>query len=378
MEATGKDPSAGLARSARSCRREAGRAAPERGALAGSAPAARGRARTPRGWLLPLLFLPLVLIAGCTLQQYPQSTLHPHSNYAWWIQHLLEKLVFWVVVIFVVVQGLLIFAVVRFRSRPGAPEPKPIHGNTVLEIAWTLAPAVILALIAVPTVLAIYATQGKPPEGALEVRVIGHQWWWEFQYPGLGVTTASEMHVPLGRAIAMDIESADVVHSFWFPAIGGKRDAIPNRVNHMWFVPDSVGTFLGQCAELCGVSHANMRMKLMVSAPRDFDAWVAHQKSGPAMPDSTSLAGKGKAIFGQSACIACHTIDGVSAGVVGPNLTHVGSRTSIAGAIYPNDATQLGRWLENPQARKPGSLMLNLGLTPEQVSALVAYLQSLK
>ncbi len=328
--------------------------------------------------ILLLIATALLAIAGCNLREFPQSTLSPHSNYAWWIQHLLEQLVFWVVVIFVIVQGLLIYAVVRFRNRPGAPDPKPVHGNTMLEIGWTIAPAIILTLVAVPTVLTIYRTQGKAPEGSLAVKVVGHQWWWEFQYPALGIVTANEMHVPVGRAVVVAIESADVIHSFWFPVVGGKRDAIPNRTNQLWFIADSVGTFPGQCAELCGISHANMRMKLMVDTPADFDAWVAGQKRGPVQPDSTTLAGKGKALFAQSACVGCHTIEGVSAGVIGPNLTHVGSRTSFAGSLYHNDETNLGKWITNAPALKPGSLMPNLGLPPDQVSALVAYLESLK
>ena len=317
-------------------------------------------------------------LTGCTLEQYPQSTLTPHSDYGWAIEKLLEQQVFWVVVIFVVVQGVMLYAMIRFRSRPGAPDPKPIHGNTVLEIAWTIAPAIILALVAVPTVLTIYKTQAPPPPGSLHVRVIGHQWWWEFQYPDLGVTTASELHVPVGRPIAFDIETADVMHSFWFPAMGGKRDALPNRINHMFFTADTTGTFPGQCAELCGVSHANMRMRLMVSTPDAFDTWVAGQKALPATPDSTSIAAKGKALFSQSACVACHTITGVSAGTIGPNLTHVASRGMIEGETVANDPAHLSRWISNAPAMKPGSLMPNLALTQDQVTVLVAYLTSLK
>jgi cytochrome c oxidase subunit 2 len=328
--------------------------------------------------LLPLTALPLLLVQGCTLEQYPQSTLHPRSDYARWIQSLLETEVLWVVVIFVLVMALLLYAAIRFRNRPGAPEPRHVHGNTVLEIAWTIAPAIVLALVAVPTVLTIYKTQGPAPPGALKVKVVGHQWWWEFQYPELGITTADELHIPVGKTVTFDITTGDVLHSFWFPAMGGKRDAVPAHVNHMWFTPDTVGTFPGQCAELCGISHANMRMKLMVETPAGFDAWVAHQKGPPVEPDTTTLAGQGRKLFAQSACIACHTVQGVSGGVLGPNLTHVGSRTTIAGGIYPNDATHLARWIEDPQARKPGSLMLKLGLPPDQVSALVAYLQSLQ
>ncbi len=335
-----------------------------------------------RGLAVLLAALPLVLLAaGCTLHEYPQSSLNPQSDYAWRIQLLLEQLTFWVVVIFVLVQALLIYAAVRFRSRPGTPEPKPVHGNTVLEIAWTIAPALILALIAVPTVLTIFKTQGTAPPGALHVRVVGHQWWWEFQYPDLGVTTASELHLPVGTPVAVDLETADVVHSFWFPAMGGKRDALPNRVNHLFFTPDSLGTFPGQCAELCGVSHANMRMKLMVETPEAFQSWVGQQKAPPVEPDTTTLAGQGRAMFAQSACIGCHTIEGVSAGIIGPNLTHVGSRTSLAGAVFANNSENMAKWITDAPARKPGSLMPNLeglGLTAEQVPALVAYLQSLK
>lgn len=331
-----------------------------------------------RRFVLLLAALALLLTAGCTLQEYPQSTMTPRSDYAQHIQDLLESLTFWVVVIFVVTQGLLVYAIVRFRARPGAPEPKHVHGNTVLEIAWTIAPALILAAVAVPTVLTIYKTQAAPPANALVVKAVGHQWWWEFQYPAEGVTTGSEMHVPVGRPIAVEIESADVMHSFWFPAMGGKRDAIPAHTNHMIFTPDSVGTYLGQCAELCGLQHANMHMKLYVMEPADFEAWVAAQKAPPAEPDSGSVAFEGRQIFSESACVGCHTIDGVAAGTIGPNLNHVASRSMIAGAMYENSADHLAKWIAEPEKMKPGTLMLNVGLTPDQVTRVVAYLQSLK
>src|SRR2546428_3807800 len=194
--------------------------------------AVRIRRPSHRSRLLPLTAL-LLLVPGCTLEQYPQSSLHPRSDYARWIQALLETEVLWVVVIFALVMGLLLYAATRSRNRPGAPEPKHVHGNTVLEIAWTIAPAIVLALVAVPTVLTIYKTQGAPPPGALKVKVVGHQWWWEFQYPELGITTADELHIPVGKTVTFDITTADVLHSFWFPAMGGKRDAVPAHVNHM-------------------------------------------------------------------------------------------------------------------------------------------------
>ncbi len=326
-----------------------------------------------------LVLAALAALAGCTLHDYPQSTLHPRSDYAQAIQDLLEQLTFWVVIIFTLVMGLLVYSVIRFRARPGQPAPTPVHGNTALEIAWTIAPAVILAIVAVPTVLTIFKTQGKPPADALTVKAIGHQWWWEFQYPAYGFTTSSEMHVPVGKPVHVEIEAADVIHSFWFPAMGGKRDAIPNHTNHMFFTPDSVGTYLGQCAELCGLQHANMHMKLFVESPQTFDAWAAGQKAPPAVPaDTTTIAWTGRKVFGESGCIACHTIDGVSAGTIGPNLNHVASRTMIAGETFPDDAEHLTRWINQPDKERPGTLMLHLGLPPDQVSAIVAYLQTLK
>ncbi len=330
-----------------------------------------------RGAAWALFLLPLLAI-GCSLAEYPQSTLHPHSDYAQDIQDLLEALTFWTVVIFVLVEGALILAVVKFRNRPGLPEPKHVHGNTLLEVAWTIAPAVILTFVAVPTVLTIFKTQGRAPEGAMKIKVVGHQWWWEFQYPDLGVVTASEMHVPVGKTVMVDIETADVLHSFWFPIVAGKRDAVPARTNNLWFTPDSIGVFPGQCAELCGTSHANMKMKLVVQSQTDFDAWIAGQKAPPAEPDSGSLAWRGKQLYSEQACIGCHTIEGISPGVLGPNLTHVGSRTSLAGAMFENTPEEMTKWIGDAPSRKPGSLMPALGLPAEDVAAIVAYLQSLK
>jgi len=182
----------------------------------------------------------------------------------------------------------------------------------------------------------------------------------------------------VGRPVSVHIETADVLHSFWFPAMGGKRDAVPGRVNRIFFTAERPGEYPGQCAELCGVSHANMRMRLDVRTPQDFDAWVAAQKAGPVEPAAASLAARGKDVFRASACIGCHTVTGIAAGVIGPNLTHVGSRYAIAGGIYPNTPENLGHWISDPPARKPGSLMPKLGLPPDQVEALTAYLSSLK
>jgi cytochrome c oxidase subunit 2 len=341
----------------------------------------RNGTRWLRRVALLLVLLPVMFLVGCTLQEYPQSTLHPQADYARTIHDILLLQTTWVVIIFAVVQLLLIVAVIKFRSRPGSPEPKPVHGNTVLEITWTIAPAIILAMVAIPTVLAIYETQTMPTGDATRVTVVGHQWWWEFQYPDEKVVTASDMVVPVGKPVVMEIKTADVLHSFWFPAMGGKRDAVGGRTNYMWFTPEVTGEFMGQCAELCGTSHANMRMDLKVVTPAEYQVWLEAQQQPPVAPDSGTVEAQGLAIYRTSACIACHTIQGVSGGTIGPNLTHVGSRKTLAGGMFPNTPEQMEQWLLDSPGRKPGSKMLSLKemqMKPEQVKPIVTYLQSLK
>ncbi len=295
------------------------------------------------------------------------------------------QIFWWAVLVFVVVESLLVYVVIKFRARPDRPEPKQIHGHTFLEIAWTIAPAVILVFIAVPTVQSIFRTSAPPPAGALEVEVIGHQWWWEFRYPEYGIVAAGEMHVPIGRPVALVMTSADVIHSFWVPRLAGKRDVILGRTNRLLFTADSAGVYLGQCAEYCGTSHGNMRFQVVVDEPGAFDAWVAGQGTPPPPADSlTELQRRGLEAFtrvrdpASNSCIACHAIDGVSFGVLGPNLSHVGSRGTIAGGILPNTTDGLRRWLADPLVEKPGSLMPNVGLSDDELDALVAYLQSLR
>ena len=311
---------------------------------------------------------------------FPQSTLAPRSDFASATDVLFRDIFWWAAAVFVVVETLLLVALVRFRHREGRAAPKPTHGHTILEIAWTLAPAVILVFVAVPTVRTIFTTAGDVPADAFKVEVIGHQWWWEYKYPDLGITTANEMHVPVGKTVQVAITSADVIHSFWAPVLGGKRDAIPGHVNYIAFRTDSVGDYSGQCAEFCGASHGNMRLRVLVDGAPAFQAWVDAQKNGPAAPAKASLAEQGKAVYSRSACIGCHTIQGVSPGIIGPNLTHVGSRTTIAAGIFPNDSAHLARWIADAPALKPGSLMMRLQppLTDQDIAALVAYLASLK
>jgi cytochrome c oxidase subunit 2 len=324
-----------------------------------------------------LLAVTTVLLSACA-GEFPQSSLHPTADFSRDIDVLYRTIFWWAVGVFVVVESALLFVILRYRERPDSPEPRHIHGSTVLEVAWTLAPAVVLVFIAVPTIRTIFKTEAPLPADALEVEVIGHQWWWEFRYPELGLTTANEMHVPQGRKIALTMTSDDVIHSFWAPKLGGKRDVIPGRTTRIAFAADSVGEVYGQCAEFCGDSHANMRFRVIVDDPSGFDTWVQNELSPPAAVDSLSAqAQAGAQLYMTKGCLACHAITGRSAGVLGPNLTHLATRGTIAAGILPNDADGLARWLRNPPLEKPGSLMPQIPLTEDEIASLVAYLQTL-
>jgi cytochrome c oxidase subunit 2 len=315
-------------------------------------------------------------IAACA-GPFPQSTLSPTSDFGHSIDHLFRGIFWWAVGVFIVVEGILLYSVIRFRHKEGAPQPAQHHGHTTLEIAWTLAPALILVFIAVPTVRTIFQTSKAPP-GALKVEVIGHQWWWEYRYPDLGIVTANELHVPVGKPVSVDITSADVIHAWWTPKLGGKRDAIPNHHNEIYFTPDSVGEYMGQCVEYCGASHANMRLRTYVDTDSGYQAWVAAQQVVPAAPAKGSPEDAGRAAFQKYGCIACHTVAGISAGLIGPNLTHVGSRGMIAGDIMMNTEQHLRDWIANPPGMKPGSIMPNMHVSQPDLTVLIAYLQSLK
>ena len=284
------------------------------------------------------------------------------------------------VVVFVIVEGMLLFSAWRFRQRPSdTSEPKQIHGNTRFEIAWTIAPAIIVVVLFVLALQTQQTLDARPAplSDQLTVKVIGHQWWWEFQYPDLNITTGTDLVIPAGKVINLDISSVDVIHSFWVPQLNGKTDAFPNRVNHSWIQADAPGTFYGQCAELCGPSHANMRTVVIAKTQADFDAWVQQQQANPTPKEGA--AAQGEQLFLAGACIGCHTVNGTTAqGKVGPNLTHVASRTAIAGGILPFTEGNVKRWLKNPPALKPGSLMPNLNLSDADIEALTAYITSLK
>ena len=319
----------------------------------------------------------LLLLAGCS-GPFPQSVFQPRSDFAGELDGLFWNVFWWAVVVFLIVETLLVVAIARYRARPGGAMPKPVHGHTLLEIGWTLAPALILVFIAVPTMRTIFTTAGRAPEGALRVEVIGRQWWWEYRYPTLGITTANELHLPVGMPVQLDLTSADVIHSFWAPGLGGKRDLMQGRTNRIAFRADSTGEYWGQCAEFCGASHANMRLRVIVESDSVFQRWVDQQRGGPLAPAKGSAEERGQQIYRRSACIGCHSITGVSSAKVGPDLSHVGSRGTIAGALFPNDTESLRRWIQNAPGLKPGALMPPQNFSAEDLDALVAYLQSLK
>src|SRR5919106_2315139 len=217
-----------------------------------------------------------MLLAACT-QDYPYNSLAPEGPVAE-KQAELYWLVFWIAVaVFVLVEGLLVFAMIRFRRRSDDDTPRQIHGNTRLEVVWTIIPALLLAGVAVPTVGTIFDL-AQTPSNALEVRVTAHQWWWEVEYPSLGVVTANEIHIPTDRPVSFQLESKDVIHSFSVPRLAGKQDIIPGRINPLTIVAPRAGTYFGQCQEFCGLSHANMHFRVVAQEPGDFDAWVEGQR----------------------------------------------------------------------------------------------------
>lgn len=324
--------------------------------------------------------------AGCGggAEQYPQTALDPKSDYARQLDALQDLTIYLGLAVGVVTFAILGYIVLRFRHKPGDPVPTQVHGNTRLELAWTLAPAVLIAIIAVPTVRTIFATQAEAPPNALTIDVRGYQWWWSFHYPlanGDTVITANEIHVPVGRPVHLRITAADVLHSFWVPQMGGKRDLIPNRVNHIVFTPEEAGVYLGQCAEFCGASHALMKMRLIAHEPAEFERWLAHEAS-PAVESADSAIALGKQLVTAGTCAGCHTIEGTTAAFArqGPNLTHLASRSTIAAGVLPNDAENLRRWIANPASIKPGSLMPDstvTGIDAQELEYVVAYLQTL-
>ena len=461
------------------------------------------RPRRPIAAALPALIA--VALTACSNAQYPNSVFHDHTEFNRQVGHLFDILLWLGGFVFVFVEGLLLYTIWKYRRKSDSDRPKHVHGNTTLEILWTTIPALILAFIAVPTVQTIFRTQAVASADALQVEVWGHQWWWEFRYPQYTTTeaggkvdtlvTANELYLPVGRKVNFKLQTIDVLHSFWIPQMGGKRDLITNHVNYLWFTPDSVGegAWNGFCAEYCGSSHANMHFKVFTVTPANFDAWSKHQMTmaafGAVAPASvaaappvdtakrqaqtpqtqpgpsqlaqttptTGLPNAPPAVVGTTpvgartaapvveqagfvafpheklpahvipqtplpaglayneslkgdpqrgldfmtkqmggGCVGCHMIGGIPVmqARMGPNLTHVASRTTIAGGIYPNDTKHLTLWIKNARRMKPGVIMPTLGageydpntktyipktgLNDQQIADIVAYLQALR
>ncbi len=346
-----------------------------------------------------------LFLSACTVES-PQSALDPAGPFAQ-KPHDLYSIVFWVaVVVFVLVQGLIIYVAVKFREKPDddGSLPVQVHGNTKLEVFWTALPALILAGIAVPTIQMIFELRDENPP-AYEIEVIGHRWWWEYRYEGGDIVTANELVIPAGEQVRLIMTSEEsgsvsnaVIHSYWIPQLAGKRDVVPGRISKLNLQADEPGRYLGQCAEYCGLSHANMRNRAVALSRADFDAWLAEQR-GDAGDPSDPLAAHGKDLFLANSCVGCHTIGGtVAAGITGPNLTHLMSRLEFAGAIhdlYLRDAA--GEFTDQPnvelleqwvrcapdlKAMRPengvGMPCFSDSLSAEDAAAITAYLITLK
>jgi len=327
---------------------------------------------------LVTLLIPALLTACGSADDNPQTTIDPAGAAADDIQNI-YVLIWWLAVaVFVLVEGALIYAIFKFRGNKKLinGRPAPVHGNTRLEIIWTIVPAVILAVIAVPTIQGI-ATMAEEDDDAFQITVIGNQFFFEFEYPdiigpdGEPLRVVNDMHIPVDTRIELTLVSNDVIHSFWVPRLAGKTDIIPGRENRMWLESDDVGAFVGQCAEFCGTAHGDMRFTVVADADEDFDDWVA---TNFATPDDPIEAGQQ---IMESICASCHLVEGTAAqGTIGPELTNFANEDQIADVVENNEEN-LRAWLADPPAVKPGTAMPNLGLTEAQIEALVAYLYTL-
>lgn len=357
-----------------------------------------------RRWLALTTAVAALAVTACGAE--PQSALDPKGPFARKPDDLWQLVFVIAIVVFVIVMGLIVYTIVSFRERPDDTAlPVQTHGNTRLEIMWTVIPALILAGIAVPTVQTIFELDAEPAD-ALTVQVIGHRWWWEYRYPGMGpdggdIVTANEMVIPVDTPVRLEMTAQEqgtaqnaVIHSFWIPKLAGKQDVVPGRITTLNLQADEEGRYLGQCAEYCGLSHANMRARVEAVSSADFEQWLADQAQPAAEPEG-DLAREGKQVFFRegSSCVGCHTLNArdverPAEGITGPNLTHLMSRQEFAGAIFELNEENLTAWLENPSAMKPMRPDFGVGMPdlfdetdPEaqrEIEALVAYLLSLQ
>ncbi len=308
--------------------------------------------------------------------------------------------------IYVVVASLICYAIFRFRRKQGDDmhqEPAQVYGSNQIEVAWTVIPILIVFVLVGVSARVIAGVQNaSPPKDTLHVTVVGHQWWWEVQYPDYGIRTANEIHVPVGAegkvATYLQLESADVIHSFWLPQLSGKTDVIPNRTNYMWIDPHKAGVYFGNCAEYCGTQHANMLLRVVAQEPADFKQWtIEQQRKQPQLPNAVPAGGqlqtaslqsnvnqqsqatRNEAAFESLSCVNCHTVQGtVADGKFGPDLTHLMSRSTIGSNAIELTHDNLRKWVDDPQDLKPGCLMQSLKLTNRELDQVVAYLETLR
>ena len=312
------------------------------------------------------------------------SMFAPVSTPAFAIRDLSFLVLAIVTFIFVVVAGVTVYAILRYRRRPGddGRDPPQVYGSTQIELAWTVVPFLIVIILFLTTTRYIFAIERPAAtRDTVEVTVVGNQWWWEIRYPQLGIVTANELHVPVSDAARptrtfITLESADVIHSFWIPQLAGKTDVIPGKTNRTWVEPRTPGTYVGQCAEFCGVQHAWMLLRVTVHPRDEFDRWVAAQRAAAAdVPEARA----GRDVFTSVACISCHTVRGTPGnGVFGPDLTHLMSRATIGAGVAPNTPENLRAWVNDPAALKPGARMPAMKLSNDQLDQLLAFLVTLR
>ncbi len=336
----------------------------------------RGSTRQRGLWLGAVITATLVLLAGCTsgVDSFDVVTSRGRS---------VSDLFLWTIIIaaiiFVGIAIAVAYILIRYHDRPGAPAPRPNRHVHRFQIAWISAMVVLFAIFAGFMFHSMNIIGAPAAPSALRVTVIGHQWWWEYQYPDLHVTTANELHVPAGRPLQLTFQTSDVIHSFWVPQFGWKMDALPQRSNEMAFTIDKPGYYQGTCTEFCGAQHAWMRLRVYADTPDQFDAWVK-QHQQPAAPPQSELARSGEQVFLDNTCISCHTVAGTSANAnIGPNLTHFASRETIGTGIVTNNPTNLTQWIRDAGSIKPHVLMPGFPtLSDDQLKALVAWLEGLK
>ena len=324
----------------------------------------------------------LVVLAGATFLlsacQPSPSFLNPASSISGHVADLYNTILIMALVVFVLVEGALVLILIRDRLKEGDKLPHQLHGNTNLEIIWTVIPILLVIALFVMTVQTVNAIAApSPKQGDLNLRVVGHRWWWEFDYTDLGIATANELHIPVGTPVQIALESVDVIHSFWVPQLSGKTDVVPNQHNTMWLESDQIGEFLGQCAEFCGTEHALMRFKVIVESQADFDAWVANQQKPAYQPQTEDEQAAYKELTGT--CAACHSLDPseIDTTKVGPNLAHLFSRSTFAGGSFDLNEENLRSWLKDTQSMKPGNDM-EITIPQQQFDSIVEYLMKLK